>query len=177
MAVRPRIRFEIFKRDSFTCRYCGRKSPEVVLELEHVTALANGGTDDEMNLVTSCWECNRGKSDIPLNEVITGEDPTERAILILEKRRQLDEYNAVLAAEYARRTSDLQSLTDYWYDNHYRKILNGADQTWIFNTLESVPVEVIRNAMAIAIRSRKTAGLAYVNAIVQRWREEHLSDD
>jgi hypothetical protein len=32
-----------------------------VLECDHVTAVANGGGDDMGNLVTSCWDCNRGK--------------------------------------------------------------------------------------------------------------------
>lgn len=27
-----RIRFEVFKRDSFTCQFCGRTPPEVILE-------------------------------------------------------------------------------------------------------------------------------------------------
>jgi hypothetical protein len=30
MALSVRTRFEVFKRDEFTCQYCGRKSPDVV---------------------------------------------------------------------------------------------------------------------------------------------------
>lgn len=60
------VRFEVFKRDEFTCRYCGRSTPDVTLHVDHVLALANGGTDDMENLVTSCLECNLGKSDRPL---------------------------------------------------------------------------------------------------------------
>jgi len=37
------IRFEIFKRDSFKCQYCGRMAPEVVLHVDHIKPVAEGG--------------------------------------------------------------------------------------------------------------------------------------
>ena len=63
MAISKKVRFEVFKRDEFTCRYCGQKPPGVVLEVDHVNPRASGGGDEEVNLVTSCFDCNRGKSD------------------------------------------------------------------------------------------------------------------
>ena len=41
---------------------CGRPSTEVVLEVDHVVALALGGTDELSNLATLCRDCNGGKS-------------------------------------------------------------------------------------------------------------------
>ena len=29
-AVSKKLRFEVFKRDSFTCQYCGRKAPDII---------------------------------------------------------------------------------------------------------------------------------------------------
>lgn len=55
------IRFDVFKRDDFTCVYCGAKSPDVTLHCDHKVAVANGGSDDVSNLVTSCSDCNYGK--------------------------------------------------------------------------------------------------------------------
>lgn len=55
------VRFDVFRRDNFKCVYCGASSPEVTLECDHVVAVANGGSDDISNLVTACWDCNRGK--------------------------------------------------------------------------------------------------------------------
>lgn len=63
MAISKRLRYEIFRRDNHTCRYCGRSAPEVVLHVDHVIPQALGGAEkDPSNLVTSCSECNGGKS-------------------------------------------------------------------------------------------------------------------
>lgn len=62
MAVSKRLRFEIFRRDNHTCRYCGATAPDVPLRVDHVTPVALGGSDKPENLVTSCEPCNSGKS-------------------------------------------------------------------------------------------------------------------
>lgn len=62
MAVSKRLRYEIFRRDNHTCRYCGRSAPEVPLRVDHVTPVALGGGDEPTNLATSCEDCNGGKS-------------------------------------------------------------------------------------------------------------------
>lgn len=55
------VRFNVFRRDKFTCRYCGRSSPEVELHCDHVQPIAKGGSDLEDNLITACVDCNYGK--------------------------------------------------------------------------------------------------------------------
>lgn len=62
-----RQRFDILKRDGFTCQYCGRKPPEVVLQVDHIFPVDKGGTNDPSNLITSCQPCNAGKSDVLLD--------------------------------------------------------------------------------------------------------------
>ena len=59
--ISKRTRFSVFDRDGFTCVYCGRQPPMVVLEIEHVIPASKGGEDGEDNLRTSCHECNAGK--------------------------------------------------------------------------------------------------------------------
>ena len=56
-------RFTILKRDNFTCFYCGRKPPEVELQVDHIKPRADGGSNLAENLVTSCRDCNLGKRD------------------------------------------------------------------------------------------------------------------
>ena len=65
------VRFEVFKRDKFTCQYCGASAPEVLLEVDHIKPVAKGGTDDMLNLVTACRACNRGKTCKELSDNTT----------------------------------------------------------------------------------------------------------
>lgn len=56
-------RWDILVRDNFTCQYCGAKAPEFHLEVDHIIPRSRGGKDTTNNLITACWECNRGKRD------------------------------------------------------------------------------------------------------------------
>lgn len=62
------VRFEVFKRDSFTCQYCGTQAPDAILEIDHIVPVSKGGGNDLMNLVTSCRDCNRGKTNRELSD-------------------------------------------------------------------------------------------------------------
>lgn len=59
MAVTKRTRFEVLKRDNYTCRYC--RTTEGALTIDHVLPVALGGTDEPDNLVAACRDCNAGK--------------------------------------------------------------------------------------------------------------------
>ncbi|HUW43916.1 MAG TPA: HNH endonuclease [Bacillota bacterium] len=65
-----KLRFEIFKRDNFICQYCGRnpKEDKCKLVIEHKIPRNKGGKDTFENLLTSCEECNYGKSDTLLEK-------------------------------------------------------------------------------------------------------------
>lgn len=68
MAVGKKLRWEIFRRDNFACRYCGRSINDgAILEVDHVNPRSRRGADVPTNLVTACDACNSGKSDTPLN--------------------------------------------------------------------------------------------------------------
>lgn len=71
MSVSKRLRFEILRRDNYTCRYCGAEAPDVKLEVDHVAPVALGGSDEASNLTTACMDCNSGKSSItPDHEIV-----------------------------------------------------------------------------------------------------------
>lgn len=67
-AIPDSIRFEVFKRDQFKCQYCGRCAPDAVLVVDHIDPVAKGGGNEIVNLITSCRECNSGKSDRKLDD-------------------------------------------------------------------------------------------------------------
>lgn len=59
-----RLRFEVLRRDNYSCRYCGSRAPEVPLTVDHVKPRALGGTNDPENLVAACGPCNSGKASV-----------------------------------------------------------------------------------------------------------------
>jgi 5-methylcytosine-specific restriction endonuclease McrA len=63
-AIPKKLRFEVFKRDSFTCQYCGKSAPDIILEVDHIHPVSRGGEEDITNLITSCFDCNRGKGTV-----------------------------------------------------------------------------------------------------------------
>lgn len=69
-AISKKVRFEIFWRDNFTCRYCGCKPPDVILEVDHIEPVSLGGSCEFENLLTSCFDCNRGKSNRRLSSPV-----------------------------------------------------------------------------------------------------------
>lgn len=70
MAVSKTLRYQVLRRDNFTCRYCGRGAPEVKLVVDHVVAEALGGRGEPSNLVTACADCNGGKSATPADAAV-----------------------------------------------------------------------------------------------------------
>lgn len=67
-ATSKKLRFEVFKRDRFTCQYCGAMAPDVVLHIDHVSPVSKGGQNDILNLITACLECNSGKGARELSD-------------------------------------------------------------------------------------------------------------
>ena len=88
-AIGQKLRFEVFKRDSFTCQYCGRMAPDVILEVDHINPVANGGENEIMNLVTSCFDCNRGKGKREISDSSVIKIQQEQLKELNEKRLQL----------------------------------------------------------------------------------------
>jgi 5-methylcytosine-specific restriction endonuclease McrA len=56
-------RRNIFKRDRFTCQYCGRQPGSEELTIDHVLPRAQGGTSTWENCVLACIDCNATKAD------------------------------------------------------------------------------------------------------------------
>lgn len=56
-------RRNIFKRDRFTCQYCGKQPGSEELTIDHVLPRAQGGTSTWENCVLACIECNAKKAD------------------------------------------------------------------------------------------------------------------
>jgi len=139
MAISKKLRFEVFKRDNFTCKYCGRKTPEVILEADHIIPISKGGTDDADNLVTSCYACNRGKGATLLDTVLKDKDIHEETILMAEREMQLKEYNHIREQIHKREARDMKKLKDHFCKHFkYREYAE-----------EQFPESIIRDALKI----------------------------
>lgn len=89
--ISKKLRFEVFKRDKFQCQYCGKSAPDVVLQCDHISPVSKGGGNDILNLITSCRDCNQGKSDRLLDDDSVVMKQREMLAELEERRQQLQE--------------------------------------------------------------------------------------
>jgi hypothetical protein len=60
-AVDPIINWNCFRRDNYSCRYCGtNKAP---LTVDHLVRWEEGGPSIEANMLSSCRKCNKVRGD------------------------------------------------------------------------------------------------------------------
>jgi DNA-directed RNA polymerase subunit RPC12/RpoP len=111
-SLSKKTRFEVFKRDGFKCQYCGAHPPSVLLEVDHVVAVAAGGGNDMDNLVTSCEPCNRGKGARDLSAV--PETLEAKATAIREREEQLKGYHDAMEGKRTRLDKQAWELMNLW---------------------------------------------------------------
>ncbi|MEJ2184700.1 MAG: HNH endonuclease [Gemmatimonadota bacterium] len=58
-------RDRIFRRDDYTCVYCGQRFDADELTVDHVEPRVKGGDNSAGNLVTACAACNTEKGGAP----------------------------------------------------------------------------------------------------------------
>lgn len=109
-SLSKKTRFDVFKRDDFTCQYCGAHPPAVILHADHIIAVANGGGDEQDNLVTSCEPCNLGKGARPLS--VVPQSLAEKAALVAEREAQLLGYHEVMESRLERIERDLWRVAE-----------------------------------------------------------------
>lgn len=60
--VSNQLRFQIYERDGYRCKQCGRTEDEVGgLEIDHIRPISQGGKSELHNLQTLCRDCNKEK--------------------------------------------------------------------------------------------------------------------
>lgn len=88
--ISKKLRFEVFKRDKFTCQYCGKSVPDVILQVDHIHPVAKGGKNDIMNLITSCKDCNLGKGARELTDDSVVKKQRKQIQDLADKNEQLE---------------------------------------------------------------------------------------
>lgn len=88
--ITKKVRFEVFKRDSFKCQYCGKSAPDVILHVDHINPVSKGGDNDIMNLITACEDCNQGKKARTLDDKSIIEKQKQQLEELNQRREQLE---------------------------------------------------------------------------------------
>lgn len=173
-----RARFEIFKRDGFRCRYCGADPVKTVLHVDHVVAVANGGSNEPDNLITSCRECNSGKSNVPLEQ--NRYAPAADVETVREHTEQLREFLALQKALTEARREAAETLAVHW-----EEVIGPMSQD-MFQRLQGLmrewPNERLVEAMNVTGRRHGYPGMSYdaytaktqakyFHGILRNWRE------
>ena len=112
--ISKRVRFAVFERDKFTCQYCGKIPPEVTLELDHIVPHSKGGTDEDVNLTTSCRDCNAGKSDLEIGRFAPSTDAFSERCRLEQERLEVEAYLKEAEQSQAARSRLVKHLQDYW---------------------------------------------------------------
>lgn len=144
------IRFEVFKRDKFTCQYCGAKAPDVVLHVDHIEPLASGGTDDLMNLVTSCEKCNLGKGAKRLSDSSTIEMKRTQLAQLAERREQIEMMMAWQRELQNLGELQLDQLSEFWSELTDPFSLNEKGRSGLRKLIRRYGLDEVAEAMRIA---------------------------
>jgi len=98
-------RRNIFKRDHYTCQYCGTQPGNDELTIDHVLPRSRGGVSSWENCVLACYECNSRKAD---------RTPTE-ARLKLRKTPGRPDWKPLYASNHVRIESWSRFVSEaYW---------------------------------------------------------------
>lgn len=143
-----RLRFRIFERDGFTCQYCGKRPPEVILHIDHVFPVSKGGKDEIENLLTSCADCNLGKSTFEIGKspkrVLQSQDDLQ------EKYDQLKAfYTLQKKMDFVRREM-INDLEDYWNELWQDEMIGDQGLASLRRFMRLFSVDEIKDAMDIA---------------------------
>lgn len=145
-----KLRFEVFKRDSFKCQYCGAEAPNVLLHVDHIQPVAEGGADEILNLITACEGCNLGKGARPLSDDSAVAKQRIQLEGLQERQEQLQ-----MMMEWQRGLRDLkeqtvEELAEFWHDLAPGWVASDSAKTKIKRWLRDFGVGEITEAMNVA---------------------------
>lgn len=98
-------RKNLFKRDRFTCQYCGVQPGPEELTMDHITPRSKGGISSWENCVLACVECNKKKADKTLKESgmklrKTPKKPTWKSLVQVDPRLRRESWESFLSKAY-----------------------------------------------------------------------------
>ena len=146
-SISKRKRFDVFKRDSFTCQYCGAHPPHVILHIDHIIPVVEGGGNEIENLVTACESCNLGKSANLLADVPPS--LADRAKEVAEREEQIRGYAEVMQARADRIENEAWAIAAALKGAEYLESYDGRRLLSIRRFLEQMAYHHVLEAAEI----------------------------
>ena len=149
-AIPKSVRFEVLKRDSFKCQYCGASAPDVLLQIDHIEPVSKGGDSDITNLVTACAACNAGKRDRRLDDNSALAKQRAQLEELQERREQLEMLMAWKKGLKDLKEDTLGEVCSYWHDLAPGYVVNDNGKRNLSKWLRNFSLEEVIHAMDIA---------------------------
>jgi len=118
------------------------------------TQNVNGGTNEDINLITSCFDCNRGKGRTPLSSI--PKKLKDRISEEVERESQIKEYKSFISKRRNRIKRDVKKIEGVFKKYHPSQQFTHSFKIFsIGKFLSLLPLHEIENAMYIACEKQK----------------------
>ena len=158
--ITKKQRFEIFKRDGFTCQYCGATPPNALLQVDHINPVKLGGDNQPDNLITSCQPCNIGKSARSLNSI--PKSLSARAAETQEREEQVAGYSAIMEAARERIEADAWRVAE--------ELQNGASEGYSSDRFNGIKHFVTRLGVHEVLEAADIANAKHYRGSAQAFK-------
>jgi hypothetical protein len=127
------------------------KAPDILLEIDHIDPASKGGTNDLLNLTTSCQACKAGKSDRKLTDDSVVERQRKQLEELQKRKEQIE-----MMLEWQREVSKLDDFTvnqlaEFWAELIPPYSLNDNGKRTLKKLLSKYIMDEIMEAMKISI--------------------------
>ena len=79
------MQWQVFQRDKYQCRYCGREG--IPMSVDHIIVWEEGGPTIPDNLLTSCKSCNRDRGSMPFEQWLRSPMYTKKSKNLTEQQK------------------------------------------------------------------------------------------
>lgn len=173
--VSASIRWSVFARDGFVCRYCGARAGQdgVELHADHVISVVDGGDNSIQNLITACQKCNGGKGAKSLQDLPDAADVADRMKQRAESvKKQADAMREALEQE-KQLEQQAVNLKCHAYGVKSVKIARGEIKIIVGLCNEFGAETVLEWYRAAASKVSESTAVRYVCGIARNVREDN----